>query len=169
LFDVRIYNAPVSAFRIQSLLTAPSVQPIQPVLTIQPWTNNQVRLSWPTSFTGYSLEQSSALTGGWGLSGLAVTVEGSENVAYAPVTTGPRFFRLNSAAQPLPPVLTIQAWPGNQVRLAWPTSFIGYGIEQSSSLASGWGPSGLSVTVEGSENVAYAPTTGSPQFFRLKK
>ena len=169
LFDVRIYNAPVSAFRIQSLLTVPPVPSVPPVLTIQPWTDNRVRISWPASFTSYSLQQSSALTSGWGLSGLAVTVEGAENVAYAPATTGPQFFRLKLAASPTPPVLTIQAWPGNQVRLSWPTSFTGYEIEQSSSLASGWGPSGLSVGVEGSENAAYAPITTSPKFFRLKK
>jgi hypothetical protein len=67
------------------------------------------------------------------------------------------------------PTLTIQHWPGNQVRIAWPTLFTGYGIEQSSAVSSGWGPSGPSVTVEGSENAAYAPATGIPQFFRLKK
>jgi hypothetical protein len=67
------------------------------------------------------------------------------------------------------PTLKIQHWTGNQVRIAWPTSLTGYGIEQSPTVSGGWGPSGLSVTVEGSENAAYAPATGSPQFFRLKK
>jgi hypothetical protein len=67
------------------------------------------------------------------------------------------------------PTLKIQHWTGNQVRIAWPTSLTGYGIEQSSTVSGGWGPSGLSVTVEGSENAAYAPATGTPQFFRLKK
>ena len=68
-----------------------------------------------------------------------------------------------------PPTLTIQTWPGNQVRIAWPTSSAGYSIEQSSSAETGWGPSGLSIGVEGSENAAYAPITTGPQFFRLKK
>jgi len=68
-----------------------------------------------------------------------------------------------------PPELTIQPWTGNQVRISWPTSFAGYAIEQSSTVWGGWGPSGLSVSVDGSEYVTYAPTTVSPQFFRLKK
>ena len=91
LFDVRIYNDAVSVARIQSLLTAPIVPP---TLTIQGWTGNQVRISWPTSFTGYQLQQSSTLTSGWDTSGLIVTVENSENVAYAPASGIPQFFRL---------------------------------------------------------------------------
>jgi len=91
LFDVRIYNDALSEAKITSLLTAP---PVPPTLTIQNWTGNQVRISWPTSFTGYVIEQSSALPGGWGSSGLSVTVEGSENVAYAPAVGNPQFYRL---------------------------------------------------------------------------
>jgi hypothetical protein len=166
MYDVRIYNYPLAAAEITSVITQP---PAPPTLTIQRWTNNQVRISWPTSFTGYSLQQSLALTSGWRFSGLAVTVEGSENVAYAPASTGLQFFRLTLEAPSVQPVLTIKVWSGNQVRIAWPTSFTGFGIEQSSAVSGGWGPSGLSVTVEGSENAAYAPTTGIPQFFRLKK
>jgi hypothetical protein len=81
----------VSEGRIQSLLKA---QVLQPVLTIQPWTGNQVRLSWPVDFTGYSIWESSDLTSGWGLSGRVPTVEGSENAAYAPATGSAQFFRL---------------------------------------------------------------------------
>jgi hypothetical protein len=91
LFDVRIYNAPISEGRIQSLVTGPSVPT---ALSIQPWPVNQVRISWPTSSPGYSIEQSSSVTGGWGDAGLSIGVEGSENAAYAPITTGPQFFRL---------------------------------------------------------------------------
>jgi Concanavalin A-like lectin/glucanases superfamily len=91
LFDVRIYKNAISEFKIQGLLTAPS---LQPPLTIQRWTGNQIRISWPTSFADFGIEQSSAVSGGWGPSGLSVTVEGSENAAYAPTTTSPQFFRL---------------------------------------------------------------------------
>ena len=93
LFDVRIYNAPISEGRIQSLLTS-SVPSVPPVLTIQAWPGNQVRIAWPTSSPGYSIEESSSVMGGWGPSGLSVGVEGSENAAYAPTTTSPQFFRL---------------------------------------------------------------------------
>jgi hypothetical protein len=68
-----------------------------------------------------------------------------------------------------PPTLIVQHWPGNQVRISWPKSSTGYGIEQSGSLTTGWGPSGLTVYDAGSEHAAYAPTSTSPQFFRLKK
>lgn len=92
LFDVRVYNQIVSEAYIQSLINPPVTTP--PELTIQPWTGNQVRISWPTSFAGYAIEQSSTVPAGWGPSGLSVIVEGSEYVAYAPTTTSPQFFRL---------------------------------------------------------------------------
>jgi hypothetical protein len=92
LFDVRIYDYPLTEPEVTSL--ANPAAPIEPVLTAQAWTGNQIRISWPVSFTGYQIEQSLALVSGWGLSGLTVTVEGSENVAYAPTTTGTLFFRL---------------------------------------------------------------------------
>jgi hypothetical protein len=91
LFDVRIYNASISDARIESLLTGPA---LPPVLTIQAGPGEQVRLSWPASSTGYSIEQSSSVEGGWIPSGLYVGVEGEENVAYAPLSTEPQFFRL---------------------------------------------------------------------------
>lgn len=91
LFDARIYNYAITPSEVASLVT-PS--PTTPTLTIRSWTGNQVRISWPTSFTGYSIQQSSTLPGGWGPSGLAVTVEGSENAAYAPAAGIPQFFRL---------------------------------------------------------------------------
>ncbi len=87
LFDVRIYDYPLTAAEVTSLASLPR-------LTIQKWPGNQVRISWPTTFTGYSIQQSSALTSGWGPSGLTVTVVGSENVAFAPATPSPQFFRL---------------------------------------------------------------------------
>jgi len=91
LFDVRIYNAPVSEYLIQSLITGPSVPTF---LSIEPWPGNQVRIAWPTSSPGYSIEQSSDVSGGWGPSGLPIGVEGSENAAYAPTTNSAQFFRL---------------------------------------------------------------------------
>jgi len=91
LFDARIYNYAITPSEVASLVTPSAATP---TLIIQPWTGNQVRISWPTSFTGYSVQQSSTLPGGWGPSGLAVTLEGSKNVVYAPATGIPQFFRL---------------------------------------------------------------------------
>ena len=90
LYDVRIYNYPITPAEVASLLSGET----KPALTIQRWTGNQVRISWPTSFTGYGIERSSTVSGGWGPSGLSVTVEGLENAAYAPATGSPQFFRL---------------------------------------------------------------------------
>ena len=91
LFDVRIYNDALSEAKITSLLTAPE---LPPSLTIQHWTGNQVRISWPVAAVGFTLQQSSALPGGWANSGLVITVEGSENAAYSPVTGNGLFYRL---------------------------------------------------------------------------
>jgi hypothetical protein len=89
VFDVRIYNYPITASDVAALVTVP-----KPVLTIQYRTGNQVRLAWPTTFTGYSIVKSSSLSGGWTAAGLTVTVEGSENAAYAPTAGVPQYFRL---------------------------------------------------------------------------
>ncbi|HWH70170.1 MAG TPA: LamG domain-containing protein, partial [Candidatus Sulfotelmatobacter sp.] len=91
LCDVRLYNYPISAADVASLA---GVVTVPPTLTVQRWTGNQVRISWPTSFSGYAVHQSSSLTTGWAPAGLTVTVEGAENVAYAPATSSPQFFRL---------------------------------------------------------------------------
>jgi len=65
-----------------------------PTLKIQSWTGNQVRISWPTTATGYALQRSTTVTTGYTSPGLTVTVEGSENVAYDTRGNGARFYRL---------------------------------------------------------------------------
>ncbi|HWQ90606.1 MAG TPA: LamG-like jellyroll fold domain-containing protein, partial [Clostridia bacterium] len=91
VYDVRVYNYPITSEDVALLA---GLEPAGPPMTIQPWTGNQVRISWPTSFTGYTIEQSSSIPNGWAASGLAVTVEGNENVAYAPTMGSAQFYRL---------------------------------------------------------------------------
>ncbi|MCX6927718.1 MAG: LamG domain-containing protein, partial [Verrucomicrobia bacterium] len=91
LFDVRIYKYALSDYGMRSLLTAPVAQPS---LKVQRWTGNQLRISWPASFVGYGLEQSSNVASGWGPSGLTVTTEVDENVAYAPISASRQYFQL---------------------------------------------------------------------------
>jgi sugar lactone lactonase YvrE len=67
---------------------------IRPPIKIQPWTGNQMRISWPTWAIGYALQRSTSVTGGYSNPGLTVTTEGSENAAYDTVGTGARFYRL---------------------------------------------------------------------------
>ena len=88
LYDVRIYNYAISSAEVASLIA------FAPELTIQRWTGTQVRISWPASYAGFSLEQSSAVASGWVAAGLTATIEGSEQVVYAPTASSPRFFRL---------------------------------------------------------------------------
>ncbi len=65
-----------------------------PPLTIQKWTANQLRIAWPASATGYTLQKSATLPGGWGNAGLAVTTEGGESVSYTPASASAQFYRL---------------------------------------------------------------------------
>lgn len=65
-----------------------------PALKIQPWTGNQVRISWPTTATGYALQRSATVNAGYTSPGLSVAVEGSENVVYDTRSSGARFYRL---------------------------------------------------------------------------
>jgi hypothetical protein len=93
IFDVRIYNSALSVAGIQSL-QVPPVAGGPLILTVQPWTGNQIRLSWPVSFGGYSLQQSRALPGNWASAGLSATVEGSQNAVYVSTTNSVEFYRL---------------------------------------------------------------------------
>lgn len=65
-----------------------------PTLIIQPWTGNQVRLSWYTAFPGYTLQSKPSLSGAWGNPSLTVTTVGSEYVAFDTTGAGAQFYRL---------------------------------------------------------------------------
>jgi hypothetical protein len=76
-----------------SYLVYVSVVP-PPALKIQPWTGNQVRISWPTIATGYALQRSPTVNTGYASPSITVTVEGIENVVYDTRGSGSRFYRL---------------------------------------------------------------------------
>jgi hypothetical protein len=67
-----------------------------------------------------------------------------------------------------PPELTIHLSGGSQVRLSWPSDAAGFNVERTSSLPGGWTAAGLTVTVEGDENVAYDSISGA-RYYRLVK
>jgi hypothetical protein len=75
-------------------VTIPGALVQAPRLTIQKWTANQLRIAWPASATGYTLQKSATLPGGWGNAGLAVTSEGGESVSYTPASASAQFYRL---------------------------------------------------------------------------
>jgi subtilisin-like proprotein convertase family protein len=69
----------------------------RPALAVQLWTNNNVRISWPTNFQGFTLQYSLSVSPPtWvNLSPPGpVGVEGGDYVVYDAVTTKPRYYRL---------------------------------------------------------------------------
>ncbi len=75
------------------VVNVPAPPQLRPKLTVKLW-HNQVRISWPTSFTGFTL-QSSTAPPAWVNVPLTVVVEGNEFVVYdtvSPRTT--KYYRL---------------------------------------------------------------------------
>jgi hypothetical protein len=66
----------------------------QPKLAIQLWPVNQVRLSWPTAYPGYTLQSKLGLLGVWAGTGVPVTATGNQFVAFDPIGTVPKYYRL---------------------------------------------------------------------------
>ena len=66
----------------------------QPRLRIQLWSAGRVRLSWPAAYTGYTLQSSTRLSGGWADAGLTVNVVGNQDVAFDTVGPAPKYYRL---------------------------------------------------------------------------
>jgi hypothetical protein len=97
----------------------------------------------------YTLDLIDAAQGGWGWVNLdSVSIPGTL------VTTSP-------------PVLTIQKWTGNQMRLSWPISATGFTLQRSADAGSGYTNAGLAVVTEGGEFVAYDVPSGDQMFYRL--
>jgi hypothetical protein len=70
--------------------------PISASLAIEIVGSN-VRVSWPTSATGFSLQSTTSLSpASWGPAGGTLTVEGDQNVVTLPAT-GTQFFRLQQS------------------------------------------------------------------------
>ncbi len=63
-------------------------------LTIKLWTNGLVRLSWPTSFPGKTLQYALSLGGPWANVNRPVVIEGNEFVVYDVIGSARRFYRL---------------------------------------------------------------------------
>ena len=66
----------------------------QPILRIQRWTGNQVRLSWSTAFPGYTLQSKLDLFGTWDNADLSAPIVGNEFVAFDTIGPGPKYYRL---------------------------------------------------------------------------
>ena len=68
--------------------------PVRPLLKIQPWPGNLVRISWPLSAFGFTLQYAASLAGPWTVLGLPVSIEGGEFVVYDMIGPTPRYYRL---------------------------------------------------------------------------
>ena len=65
-----------------------------PPVRAQLATGNTVRFSWPTSATGFVLQSTASLPGGWTDVNLPVVIVGTENVVTDTIGTGNKFYRL---------------------------------------------------------------------------
>jgi hypothetical protein len=92
--DARIYNRALTPDEITAFATAP-LPSLRVNLTVSFDTASQsVRITWPTSATGFALESSSTLPPATWTVSQAPAVQGSLNVVSQPATGGPRFYRL---------------------------------------------------------------------------
>lgn len=66
-----------------------------PSLSVQRISATQVQISWPASVTGYELQSSTSVTGGWGLAGLSETTQGDQRVVTDTITGNAKFYRLH--------------------------------------------------------------------------
>lgn len=89
LYDVRVYNYPLSVTQVQGLLT-----PTPVILTVQAGLGGTVKVSWPAAAIGYVLQTSASLTGGWTNSSLTVTTAGGQNSVDDTIGVGPKYYRL---------------------------------------------------------------------------
>jgi hypothetical protein len=95
-----VATTPLTTFEVLPVPSGPANYRIvqvfssQPTLNIQLWPTNQVRLSWPTAFTGFTLQSAPGLFGPWTSAGLTVTVVGNEFVAFDTIGPGPKYYRL---------------------------------------------------------------------------
>jgi hypothetical protein len=66
----------------------------QPTLLTAVQTDGSLRLSWPTAATGYALQSTAALPGGWANDGAVVTTENEESVVKIQPAAKTKFYRL---------------------------------------------------------------------------
>jgi Concanavalin A-like lectin/glucanases superfamily len=71
----------------------PNILP-SPLLHIQLWTNNMVRISWPIAYPGEILQSGPSASGPWGNVNRPVVIEGNEFVVYDIIRPEPTFYRL---------------------------------------------------------------------------
>jgi len=90
VYDLRIYNYPLTSVQVNALMTPPS----GPRLTAQ-LVAGQVQLSWSDAYPGYGVQTKPAVPGGsWSWTSLTVTHQTGQYSASDTVGASPKFYRL---------------------------------------------------------------------------
>jgi len=85
-----------TGLRVDNLVLSGATEPpatVAPLLAVSQ-SGNDTRIAWPVSATGFVLQETSALPGGWGDSSASIAVVGNLNVAVIAPTGTARFYRL---------------------------------------------------------------------------
>jgi len=67
---------------------------VKPVLKTAVQANQVLRVSWPATASGYLLQSTSALPGGWATDAATVGTQNTESYVEIPMTATPKFYRL---------------------------------------------------------------------------
>jgi hypothetical protein len=96
--DFYVSNGGASAnptgLRVDQLVLSGVTPVAEPPTLAVTVSGSNLRIAWPASATGFILQETSALLGGWTASIASVTLDGNENVATPPLGTGAKFYRL---------------------------------------------------------------------------
>lgn len=146
--------------------------PGAPLLTITRVGSTAI-LSWDINATGFVVEVSDSVLGGWQPLGTTPTAAGNTFAVTVSLTPNLRFYRLRWPSTTIPvqlpgsPLLTVTRSGSSEV-LSWDTGYFGYFLEYSDNLFT-WQPLGVIPTVAGSAYVVTVPLSPSMRFYRLRK
>jgi len=91
------YSLDIATYREQMLA---AIKATAPTLSITR-TGNELQISWPDPGVAYNLQATSSFSpSSWAVINPPLTTTNGQIVATVPVSTGMRFFRLQSAASP---------------------------------------------------------------------
>ncbi|HEV2210049.1 MAG TPA: LamG-like jellyroll fold domain-containing protein [Verrucomicrobiae bacterium] len=146
-----------------------SAQPLQETLTaLRP--PQGLLFQW-NSVLGelYIVQHSTDLRNWQDLSGFIRATTPLSTYQILPVpTTGSHFYRVVQVSEFSGAVtLTVQPWPGNQLRLSWSTNFPGETLQSSFSPQGPWQNVNLPVQIIGNQYVVFYQINTTPIYFRL--
>ncbi len=94
VYSVTVSNVVVSGQSKVFSYNVTIIDTTVPVLTVAPSSKNNLSISWPSSSSGYSLQQCSLLGTAWTNASVTPKIVGNQYVATIPVAAGMRYYRL---------------------------------------------------------------------------